>query len=81
MPKVFEWRGFRFHFYSYEGNPREPVHIYVAKAGAEAKFWLYPEVRLVSSSNLTPLEIRRLEKVIKDKRQLIGEAWNEHFSD
>lgn len=31
MPKVFEWRGYRFHFFSYEGTPREPVHIHIAK--------------------------------------------------
>ena len=80
MPKVFEWRGYRFHFYSYEGSPREPIHVHVAKAGAEAKFWLHPRVRLADSRNLSPLEIRRLEKVIEERRQEITEAWNEFFA-
>ncbi|WP_407864339.1 DUF4160 domain-containing protein [Phyllobacterium phragmitis] len=35
-------RGFPVHFFSNEGDPREPIHIHVAKAGADAKFWLYP---------------------------------------
>jgi Domain of unknown function (DUF4160) len=80
MPKVFEWRGYRFHFFSFEGTPREPVHIHVAKPGAEAKFWLIPKVRLANSRNLSPLEIRRLEKVVEEHRGQIIEAWNDHFS-
>jgi hypothetical protein len=44
MPKVFDWNGFRFHFFSNEGDPREPVHIHVTKAPATAKFWISPEV-------------------------------------
>lgn len=81
MPKVFEWRGYRFHFFSYEGSPREPVHIHVAKPGGDAKFWLLPQVRLVTSRNLKPLEIKRLEKVIEEHRSQIIEAWNAHFAD
>lgn len=79
MPKVFEWKGYRFHFFSFEGEPREPIHIHVAKPGAEAKFWLYPRVRLVRSENLSPIELRRLERVIEEHRETITEAWNDHF--
>ena len=46
MPTVFRERGFRFFFYSNEGNPREPMHIHVEKDNMEAKFWLYPQVQL-----------------------------------
>ena len=46
MPAVFRLEGFRFHFFSNEGDPREPIHIHIAKAGADAKFWLYPEIQL-----------------------------------
>jgi hypothetical protein len=46
MPVVFRSNGCRFHFFANEGEPREPVHIHVAKAGADAKFWLYPDVEL-----------------------------------
>jgi hypothetical protein len=42
MPTVFQFQGFRFFFYSNEGDPREPVHIHVRKSGSEAKFWLDP---------------------------------------
>jgi hypothetical protein len=34
------FKGYRFFFFSNEGN--EPIHIHVEKAGNYAKFWLYP---------------------------------------
>ncbi len=34
MPVVFRSGDLTFFFYSNEGNPREPVHIHVRKAGA-----------------------------------------------
>ena len=81
MPKIFDWRGYRFHFYSFEGSPREPIHVHVSKrTGEEAKFWLRPNIRLASSRNLSPLEIRRLEKVIEEKQSQIIEAWHDHFA-
>ena len=33
MPKVFEINGFKFFFFSNEGNPLEPCHIHVRKSG------------------------------------------------
>ena len=37
MPVVFRYKGYRFFFYSNEGNPREPLHIHVRKGEAVAK--------------------------------------------
>lgn len=45
MPKVFEWNGYRFHFFANEGDPREPSHIHVSRDGSDAKFWLVPRLR------------------------------------
>ena len=52
MPVVFRQNGFRFHFFSDEGDPREPIHIHVSKPGADAKFWLYPEVIIAYNRGL-----------------------------
>ena len=38
MPVVFRHKGFRFFFFSNEGNPREPIHIHAMKDGIDAKF-------------------------------------------
>jgi hypothetical protein len=37
MPVVFRLDGRRFHFFSSEGNPLEPVHVHVAQAGMDAR--------------------------------------------
>jgi len=80
MPVVFRWEGLRFHFFSSEGDPLEPVHIHVAQAGMDANFWLYPEVRLAYNRGYDARTIRRLHDVVKAHRDIIERAWNEHFS-
>jgi hypothetical protein len=80
MPLVLRIDGFRFHFYSDEGDPREPVHIHVAQAGADAKFWLFPEVALAYNRGFDARTIRRLADMVTAHRDEIEEAWNEHFA-
>lgn len=79
MPTVFRHDGFRFFFYSNEGDPREPVHIHVMKDGAEAKFWVTPQVRLDRSHGFDARVLRKLAAVVEDNRAEIEKAWNEHF--
>jgi hypothetical protein len=80
MPVVFREDGYRFHFFSDEGDPREPVHIHVVKDNADAKFWLYPEVGIAYNHGFSAVELNRLSKVILSRRGRIEEAWREHFS-
>ena len=79
MPVVFRERGFRFFFYSNEGNPREPVHIHVERDEIEAKFWVIPEVRLASNDGYSARTLRELQSIVEAHRNLITEAWNDHF--
>lgn len=79
MPKVFEWNGYRFHFYSNEGNPREPLHIHVNRGQADAKFWLYPQVEQVYSYGFNARDLRQVTEAIERRRDEIERAWNEHF--
>jgi hypothetical protein len=80
MPKVFDWNGYRFHFFANEGSPREPVHIHIARPGAEAKFWLYPEVELAYNRGFDARTIRRLHDVVLERRAEIEGAWNDFFA-
>ena len=80
MPLVFRLEGMRFHFYSYEGAPREPIYIHVAKTDVDAKFWLYPDIRLAYNNGFSAHEIRRLIHIVEDHRAQIEEAWNAHFT-
>jgi len=59
MPVVFRLNGFKFFFYSNEGDPREPPHIHVTKGGAKAKFWLRP-VALVSKYRIRRQVVARI---------------------
>lgn len=80
MPVVFFESGYRFHFYSREGEPREPVHVHVAKRGeGDAKLWLYPEVSIAYSHGFDARVQRWLVRLVTERRGEIESAWHEHF--
>ena len=80
MPKIFEWKGYKFFFFSNEGIPIEPCHIHVRKGSNIAKFWIIPDITLDSSWGMNAKELSKLEKVIEENKNLILEKWNEHFN-
>ena len=79
MPTVFRYRGYRFFFYSNEGDPREPLHIHVRKADAVAKFWLRPEPSVAESYGMSAHELHELLDIAVKHVQEIEGYWNEHF--
>ena len=80
MPVVFRLDGRRFHFFSDEGTLLEPVHVHVAQAGLDAKFWLFPQVRLAYNRGYDARTIMRLQDIVEAHRDEIERVWNEHFS-
>jgi len=80
MPKVFEWNGYKFFFFSNEGNPVEPCHIHVRKGGNIAKLWIGDIVILDSSWGMSSKELSSLESRIEEQRELIMEKWDEFFN-
>jgi len=80
VPKILEWRGYKFFFFSNEGDPLEPCHIHIRKDGNVAKFWVTPVISLASSWGMTPKELNRLEAKVYEIKPLIEERWNEHFN-
>jgi hypothetical protein len=79
MPLVFRRNGYRFHFFSNEGSPREPAHIHVEKGDADTKFWLFPEVEVAYNHGFSAKTLRLLGQVIEERRGDIVEAWNGYF--
>ena len=79
MPVVFRYQGFRFFFYSNEGNPREPPHIHIRQGEATAKFWLTPTVSLANAYGMSASELNTLENVIIANREMLERSWNEYF--
>lgn len=80
MPKVFLWNGYRFHFYSNEGDPLEPVHVHVTRNGRDAKFWLRPSVDVAYNFGFDARALRQLLTVIEQRRDEIEKAWHDHFT-
>lgn len=80
MPVVFYYKGYRFFFFSNEGDPLEPLHIHVRLGEASAKFWLTPDVQVAESYGMHSSELRELMQVAQQNKELIARYWNEHFA-
>ena len=81
MPVVFRHKGFRFVFYSNEGDPREPVHIHAIKDGIDAKFWLSPEGSVSYNDGHSARALRELAEVVATRRDFILRARDEFFGE
>jgi hypothetical protein len=79
MPVVFRYRGYRFFFYSNEGDPLEPLHIHVRKGAAVAKLWLVPHPSVADSHGLSAHELKELLDVALEHKDEIERYWNEYF--
>jgi len=79
MPVILRHLGFKFFFYSNEGNPRETAHIHVRSASREAKFWLAPVIRLARNDGYDAQTLRELTNVITEHHKQLLEAWNGYF--
>ena len=76
MPTVLKIGGYRFFFYSLEGN--EPPHIHVEHGDNVAKFWLEP-VELANSHGFRAQELNRLRLMVIEHRVDFKEAWHAYF--
>jgi len=81
MPTLFRYKGFRFFFYSNEGNPREPAHVHVEQDDREAKFWLRPDVRLAYNAGFNAKALSGLLSIVEQQREQIERAWREFFRE
>lgn len=46
----------------------------------DAKFWLFPTVRLAYNRNYDARTIKRLQDIVELRRDDIERAWNDYFS-
>jgi hypothetical protein len=75
VPTVFRQEGYRFVFFSNEGGSREPPHIHVRIANAEAKFWLDPEIHVACSNGFSARDLRELARIVVTRKELIARMW------
>ncbi len=76
MPTVFKQEGFRFFFFSREGQ--EPLHVHVEKAEKYAKFWLKGPT-LDRNRGFRSHELTVIRRLVARHRAKIEERWHEHF--
>ena len=77
MPTILRLDGYRFYFYSGEGN--EPPHIHVEFGDKLAKYWLEP-VELASSQRVRSHELGDVRRLVVEHRIEFLKAWYDHFS-
>ena len=77
MPTVLRIKGYRFFFFSNEGN--EPVHIHVESGDGYCKFWVNP-VYLAYSTGYNSAELNKIRRLVEQHSNQIEEKWHEHFS-
>jgi hypothetical protein len=75
-PTVFWWRGYRFFFFSREETR---VHVHVRSGDGQVKFWLEPEISLVTSHGLSPKQVAAVMEAVQEHKDDIIAAWREHF--
>jgi hypothetical protein len=75
-PTVVRDGPFRLFFFSRE-EPR--MHIHVAHADGEAKFWLEPNVSLAGHTGLSATVLSAAEDAVVRHLQESKDAWNNHF--
>ena len=78
MPTVLRFNGYRFFFFSLEGN--EPPHIHIEHGDKIAKFWLSP-INLASSNGFRSHELSKIRLLVIEHRELFWEKWHEYFSN
>ncbi|MBM4346389.1 MAG: DUF4160 domain-containing protein [Deltaproteobacteria bacterium] len=81
MPNLLRVDGWRYFFYSNEGDPREPPHVHARKGASEAKFWLEPELALAYSDAMDPRSLREVAAVVQQHRTAFIRSWHEYFAN
>ena len=75
-PTVFRWKGYRFFFFSREETR---VHVHVRSGDGQVKFWLEPEISLVTSHGLSPKQVAAVLEAVQEHKDDIIAAWRGHL--
>lgn len=77
MPTLFILLGFRFFFWS---NEHEPIHVHISKGNSEAKYNVV-ELVLVENHGFKNSELRMIESILEENKEIIIERWKEYFKN
>jgi Domain of unknown function (DUF4160) len=74
MRTILRIKGFKFFFFSHEGN--EPAHVHVRKGDGVAKFWLGP-VKLQYNDGFKNNELTAIVVILEEHEEELMRKWNE----
>lgn len=77
MPTILRKLGFRFFFYSDEGN--EPPHVHVEKAEGRGKYWVDP-VKKEYMKGFSPKDEKKAGNIVREEQGYFKKKWYEYFS-
>ena len=75
MPTLFIIFGFRFFFWS---NDHDPIHVHISKGECEAKFNV-ENVELIENFGFKKNELKMIESILEENKDIIIARWNEYF--
>ena len=75
-PTVVKDGSYRLFFFSREETR---IHIHVAHADGEAKFWLTPVITLASHTGLSAKQLKEAQIIVQTHFKEICDAWSQHF--
>lgn len=76
MPTLLKINGYRFFFFSLEGN--EPPHVHIEHGDKLAKYWIKP-VDFVYSIGFKKHELTKIKILVIEYRLIFLERWYEYF--
>jgi hypothetical protein len=77
MPTVLRQNGFRFFFFSDEHTPK---HIHIEKGEMYVRIEL-ESLKVTDSYNINMKDIKLLQKVVKENKEVFIGAWDEYFKE
>jgi hypothetical protein len=78
MPTLFYYLGLKFHFFFFF---HLTIHVHVGIENSEARYQVYPEIKLIENKGLKPRELRLAEIAIEENKEIIIARWKEHFKN
>jgi hypothetical protein len=76
LPTVLRSGPYRFFFYSADRN--QPPHVHIEHQGNIAKIWIDP-VRIADAGGFRRAQLLEVERLTRENRGSLLEAWNDFF--
>ena len=77
MPTLWRSGPYRIYYCSHDIQ-NEPPHVHVDRENLSAKFWLSP-VALARNLGFSPVELRRIERLLQGHQRELLEKWYASF--